>query len=277
MVLIDSPTDLIATASRQTPKMDTMMERFGSPYEEEPSGILGQQTQFSSNDYDYQSSWQDIYLKGAYEKRVEDLEKFAQDKNYWASASLKDNEDIQYLQGSGETGRRQRFRPFGRPLRRRPVANRRKETSDYEKENGIYDYVDPLSISNIWSSSSTTSEDVHPHKVFPPGYIRPEDRPNEWPNQDGNGLTRRVASAIFNPLTETIFTIVAIPLIIAAVYWLFVVNGPTPVVKARIEDMPLEDEDQEKFDWEIFDLAKVGWDRLLLKALKVFVPVTKNE
>ena len=49
---------------RQTPKMDTMMERFGSPYEEEPSGILGQQTQFSSNDYDYQSSWQDIYLKG---------------------------------------------------------------------------------------------------------------------------------------------------------------------------------------------------------------------
>ena len=24
--------------------------------------------------------------------------------------------------------------------------------------------MDPLSISNIWSSSSTTSEDVHPHK-----------------------------------------------------------------------------------------------------------------
>ena len=71
---------------------------------------------------------------------------------------------IAYFVGSGETGRRQRFRPFGRPLRRRPVANRRKETSDYEKENGIYDYVDPLSISNIWSSSSTTSEDVHPHK-----------------------------------------------------------------------------------------------------------------
>ena len=49
------------------------------------------------------------------------------------------------------------------------------------------------------------------------------------------------------------------------------------MVKARIEDMPLEDEDQEKFDWEKFDLAKVGWDKLLLKALKVFVPVTKNE
>ena len=42
---------------------------------------------FSSNDYDYLSSWQDIYLRGAYEKRVEDLEKFAQDKNFWAAAS----------------------------------------------------------------------------------------------------------------------------------------------------------------------------------------------
>jgi len=275
MVLIDSPTDLIATASRQTPKMDTMMERFGSPYEE-PSGIVGQQTQFSSNDYDYQSSWQDIYLKGAYEKRVEDLEKFAQDKNFWAATSVRDNEDIQFLEGSGETGRRQRFRPFGRPLRRRPIGNRRKEPG--EQESGIYDYVDPLSISNIWSSSSSTSEDVHPHKVYPPGYIPPEDRPT----QDQNGLTRRVANAIFNPLSETIFTIVAIPLIIAAVYWLFVVNGPTPVVKARIEDMPLDKEPEEKFDWfgidwEKFDLSKVGWDKVLLKALKVFVPATPKE
>ena len=60
-----------------------------------------QQTQFSSNDYDYLSSWQDIYLRGAYEKRVEDLEKFAQDKNFWAAAAAAapDNydEDINYV------------------------------------------------------------------------------------------------------------------------------------------------------------------------------------
>ena len=53
------------------------------------------------------------------------------------------------------------------------------------------------------------------------------------PNQDKT-LTRRVADAIFNPLSSTIFTIVAIPLVIAAVYWLFVVNGPTPVVKVKL-------------------------------------------
>jgi len=277
MVLIDSPTDLIATASRQTPKMDTMMERFGSPYEEPSAGILGQQTQFSSNDYDYQSSWQDVYLKGAYDQRVEDLEKFAQEKNFWSSTSpsYTDNEDIQYLEGgSGETGRRQRFRPFGRPLRRRPIANRRKEAGNYDKEDGFYDYENPLSISNIWSSSSTTSEDVLPHKVYPPGYIRPEDRPN----QDENGLTRRVANAIFNPLSETIFTIIAIPLIIAAVYWLFVVNGPTPVVKARIEEFGQNlEEEVNKFDWEKFDLTKYEWSKILLQALKVFVPVTPKE
>ena len=29
MVLIDSPTDLIATASRQIPQLDMKMERFG--------------------------------------------------------------------------------------------------------------------------------------------------------------------------------------------------------------------------------------------------------
>ena len=34
------------------------------------------------------------------------------------------------LTGSGETGRRQRFRPFGRPLRRRPIGNRRKEPGE---------------------------------------------------------------------------------------------------------------------------------------------------
>ena len=37
-----------------------------------------------------------IYLRGAYEKRVEDLEKFAQDKNFWAGASGPE-EDINYV------------------------------------------------------------------------------------------------------------------------------------------------------------------------------------
>jgi len=263
MVLIDSPTDLIATASRQIPQLDMKMERFGlAATGEEP-----EQTQFSSNDYDYLSSWQDIYLRGAYEKRVEDLEKFAKDKNFWAAASGP-GEDINYLgshEDSRETGRRQRYRPFqggSRPLRvRRPIAQRRKESGDYERDGTIYDYVDPLTFSDVYGSPSTHSEDHHPYQAGS-GYLGD-------PNQDKT-LTRRVADAIFNPLSSTIFTIVAIPLVIAAVYWLFVVNGPTPVVKARIEEMPLEEEiPEEKFDWDQVN-------DILLQALKVFVPVKQQ-
>ena len=33
-----------------------------------------------------------------------------------------------------------------------------------------------------------------------------------------------------------IAAIIAVPVLLAAGYWLFVVNGPTPVVKARIDD-----------------------------------------
>jgi len=263
MVLIDSPTDLIATASRQIPQLDMKMERFGlAATGEEP-----EQTQLSSNDYDYLSSWQDIYLRGAYEKRVEDLEKFAKDKNFWAAASGP-GEDINYLgshEDSRETGRRQRYRPFqggSRPLRvRRPIAQRRKESGDYERDGTIYDYVDPLTFSDVYGSPSTHSKDHHPYQAGS-GYLGD-------PNQDKT-LTRRVADAIFNPLSSTIFTIVAIPLVIAAVYWLFVVNGPTPVVKARIEEMPLEEEiSEERFDWDQVN-------DILLQALKVFVPVKQQ-
>lgn len=36
-----------------------------------------------------------------------------------------------------------------------------------------------------------------------------------------------------SPLSVGIASVVGIPLLLAAAYWLFVVNGPTPVVRAR--------------------------------------------
>ncbi len=56
---------------------------------------------------------------------------------------------------------------------------------------------------------------------------------NDWQQPS---LTRRVANAIFSPVGRGLFAILAIPIMLAAGYYLFVVNGPTPVVKARIED-----------------------------------------
>jgi len=253
MVLIDSPTDLIATASRHIPgQLDMKMERFGLAAPASPTRQdEREQGLFSSNDYDYLSSWQDIYLRGAYEKRVEDLEKFAQDKNFWAAANPHD-EDINYL-NSGETGRRQRFRPI---RRRPPIAQRRKESNNFDKDSTIYDYVDPLTFSDVYGSPSTYSED---HQQLYPG-----------PGYQEQTVTRRVANAIFSPLSGTIFTIVAIPLLIAGFYWLFVVNGPTPVVKARIEEMPLQEP-------EMMEEPPFDWNKFLLQALKIFVPVTQKE
>ena len=43
--------------------------------------------------------------------------------------------------------------------------------------------------------------------------------------------------AFFSIPVLTVVALVALPAILAASYWLFVVNGPTPVVKARITDL----------------------------------------
>ena len=51
-------------------------------------------------------------------------------------------------------------------------------------------------------------------------------------------LTRRVMNVI-SPFSGNIVTfaaVLAVPILLAAGYWLLVVNGPTPVVKARIDD-----------------------------------------
>ena len=51
-------------------------------------------------------------------------------------------------------------------------------------------------------------------------------------------LTRRVMD-VFSPFSGSIAAIaavLAVPVLLAAGYWLLVVNGPTPVVKARIDD-----------------------------------------
>ena len=80
-----------------------------------------------------------------------------------------------------------------------------------------------------------------------------------------------MATSIFNPFSTTIFTVIAIPIMIAAAYWLFVVNGPTPVVKARIEDF----EDTTNSVAE--ESNNTEYQELLIKLLKLFVPVIQQE
>lgn len=55
----------------------------------------------------------------------------------------------------------------------------------------------------------------------------------DYEQQQTPSLTRRVADAVFSPVSYGLATIIGIPLVLAAAYWLFVVNGPTPVVRAK--------------------------------------------
>ena len=49
-------------------------------------------------------------------------------------------------------------------------------------------------------------------------------------------ITERIGAAIFSPVGATVGAVMAVPALIGAAYWAFVVNGPTPVVRARTED-----------------------------------------
>lgn len=55
-------------------------------------------------------------------------------------------------------------------------------------------------------------------------------------------ITRRVANFFFSPSLLGLVAVIGIPSVIILLYWLFVENGPTPVVRARSED------DNELFD-----------------------------
>ena len=55
-------------------------------------------------------------------------------------------------------------------------------------------------------------------------------------------------------------------LFLAALYWLFVVNGPTPVVKARIEEVPIEQD------------TETDWTAIAFQILKMyFIPVIQQD
>ena len=149
MVLIDSATDLMATASRAAPNY----------YED----------YYSTNE----NSWLNNYLEGAYAKRVQDLEQFAKDKTLDFIASepetLEERKDefkkrrLPFLRKY----KQQRRRPG--PLNRHrniPTSQRRQEFE--EEKVGIYDYVDPLSYSDIYGSPSVINEE----KLQQPSLIR---------------------------------------------------------------------------------------------------------
>ena len=69
---------------------------------------------------------------------------------------------------------------------------------------------------------------------------------------------------IINQKIEKLFNLFII--FLAALYWLFVVNGPTPVVKARIEEVPIEQD------------SETDWTAIAFQILKAyFIPVIQQD
>ena len=152
MVLIDSSTDLMATASRNAPT------NYNQDY-------------YATNE----DSWLNNYLEGAYVKRVQDLEQFARDKtlDYLASEpEVVEPEEHKELKKRRQRLPHPNLRKYRRPLRHRnpnnvhPTSQRRQEFE--EEKVGIYDYVDPLSYSDIYGSPSIINEE----KLQQPSLIR---------------------------------------------------------------------------------------------------------
>ena len=120
--------------------------------------------------------------------------------------------------------------------------------------------MDPLTLSDIYGSPSSLDENTYG------GYY--SSNAQAAPTVP---LTRRVSDVFFSPVATTLFTLVAIPVMIAAIYWLFVVNGPTPVVKARVEP------DTELLEEHVDQPAAFDWAPIVHQILKLMVPVIEQE
>ena len=85
-----------------------------------------------------------------------------------------------------------------------------------------------------YPSSSSSLSSVNKNKAL-------HEQQQQQQKPQPPSLTRRVANSIFSPSGLAIAAAVGVPLALGAAYWLFVVNGPTPVVRARNQDKDHEE------------------------------------
>ena len=115
------------------------------------------------------------------------------------------------------------------------VADRRRDYEYYDDEEYYYQYYDYYDDDKDNNDKNAAKRRIH--KNDPQEYVSSAIAQNSYPvksqQQNQPPLTRRVANAVFSTTGLTIAALIGVPLVLAAAYWLFVVNGPTPVVRAR--------------------------------------------
>jgi hypothetical protein len=161
--------------------------------------------------------WRDIYLKGNWDPKVSstNMERQKSDRK---SVNYVDYDEYEYEEEEDED---QAFirRPQKKKNRRRKRPLKEHRPRQKPRPTSAYEYEDPDSYENS---------------------IVPKDKGSSHPDQQQQSpsLTRRVTDVLtpFSGGILTVIAVLAVPFLIAAGYWLLVVNGPTPVVKARIDD-----------------------------------------
>lgn len=106
-----------------------------------------------------------------------------------------------------------------------PTSDKKDFISGIYDESDDYFYVDG-DLGGAEDKISYGSGYPEEFGLPPFGLPRPQQPPS---------LTERISEAVFSPLGVTITAVLILPFVLFGLYWLFVVNGPTPVVKARID------------------------------------------
>jgi len=162
--------------------------------------------------------WRDIYLKGNLDnRRFVNLERRKSDRK---STNYLEYEEYDYDDGEEDDDEDKRY--VRKPSKKKNNRKRKRPMKDHRQrvKSRPYEYEDPESYENSLLSKDKGSSHA--------------DQLQQTPTT----LTRRVTDVLtpFSGGILTVIAVLAVPFLIAAGYWLLVVNGPTPVVKARIDD-----------------------------------------
>ena len=172
--------------------------------------------------------WKDIYQSGNFESE-ENSNRIKIDRSdrpqppqnpredsdyyYYGPADGVDDDYDYYDDGEGGTS---------------PVEYQNEAYNDYDESNPVPDLISERR--RYQPNRRRKPYDYHT------GYTEGHPQQPHQQLEQTPTLTRRVANMVFSPVGYGIAAVVGIPLLLAGLYWLFVVNGPTPVVRARYAD-----------------------------------------
>lgn len=168
------------------------------------------------HEYSY-DPWSDIFIRGDFKQnKFKSWERKKSDRKSSLDYFEYSEDDFEYEEDE-DVQQGYNRKPISTKNRRKkkpPMKNRqRRPQHQQQRPSGIYDYEDPLMYDSVPSKEMMMSEPTP-------------------------SITRRVMD-VFTPFSGgivAVFAVLSVPFLLAAGYWLLVVNGPTPIVKARIDD-----------------------------------------